>query len=99
MAACLKARGDTSIHSMTIGVCMLEMQQDDLEISAFASSEFVERVKKRSKKAGILRGHQLASSMLWLRPQELIWSNVVNNYLLGNDPPEFDLLYWMEIPV
>jgi polyhydroxyalkanoate synthase len=94
MAACLKARGDDSIHSMTIGVCMLEMQQHDMEMSAFANAEIFERVKKRSQKAGILRGHELALSMLWLRPQDLIWSNVVNNYLLGNDPPEFDLLYW-----
>ena len=94
MAACLKARGDNSIHSMTIGVCMLEMQQHDMEMSAFANQEVFERVKKRSKKAGVLRGHELALSMLWLRPQDLIWSNVVNNYLLGNEPPEFDLLYW-----
>jgi polyhydroxyalkanoate synthase len=94
MAACLKARGDNAIHSMTIGVCMLEMQQHDMEMSAFSNPDVFERVKKRSKKAGILRGHELALSMLWLRPQDLIWSNVVNNYLLGNEPPEFDLLYW-----
>jgi len=94
MAACLKARGDDSIHSMTIGVCMLEMQQDDMEVSAFASPAVFKQVKKRSTKAGVLRGHELALSMLWLRPQELIWGNAVNNYLLGNEPPEFDLLFW-----
>jgi poly[(R)-3-hydroxyalkanoate] polymerase subunit PhaC len=94
MAAYLKARGDNSIHSMTIGVCMLEMMQHDMELGAFANEEVFERVKRRSNKAGILRGHELALSMLWLRPQELIWGNVVNNYLLGNEPPEFDLLYW-----
>lgn len=94
MAACLKARGDQSINSMTIGVCMLEMQPQDMELSAFASPALFERVKQRSRKAGILRGHELALSMLWLRPQDLIWHNVVNNYLLGNEPPEFDLLYW-----
>lgn len=94
MAACLKARGDDSIHSMTIGVCMLEMKQHDMEMSAFATGEMFERVKRRSQKAGILRGHELALSMLWLRPQDLIWSNVINNYLLGNEPPEFDLLFW-----
>ena len=94
MAACLKARGDESIHSMTIGVCMLEMQRHDMEVSAFASPAIFEQVKKRSKKLGVLRGHELALSMLWLRPQELIWGNAVNNYLLGNEPPEFDLLFW-----
>ena len=94
MAACLKARDDQSIHSMTIGVCMLEMMRHDMEMGAFATEEVFERVKARSKKAGILRGHELALSMLWLRPKDLIWNNVVNNYLLGNQPPEFDLLYW-----
>ena len=94
MAAYLKVIGDTSINAMTVGVCMLEMQRDDMEMGAFAGPQVIERVRQRSQKAGILRGHELALSMLWLRPQELIWSNVVNNYLLGNSPPEFDLLYW-----
>ena len=94
MAACLAARDQRAIHSMSIGVCMLEMQKQDMEMSAFASDEVYERVKARSRRAGILRGHELALSMLWLRPGDLIWHNVVNNYLLGNEPPEFDLLYW-----
>lgn len=94
MATYLKEIGDRSIHSMTVGVCMLDMQSDDMEMSAFASDDVFERVKQRSAKAGVLRGHQLASSMLWMRPQDLIWANVVNNYLLGNEPPEFDLLFW-----
>jgi polyhydroxyalkanoate synthase len=94
MAAYLSAIGDESVNSMTIGVCMLDMQPTDMEMSAFATEEIMARAKQRSQKAGILRGHELAQSMLWMRPQDLIWDNVVNNYLLGNDPPEFDLLYW-----
>jgi polyhydroxyalkanoate synthase len=94
MAACLKARGDNSIHSMSIGVCMLEMMGTDAEYASFTNPAVIERIKKRSSKAGILRGHELAISMLLLRPQDLIWGNVVNNYLLGNKPPEFDLLFW-----
>ncbi|MEH6581195.1 MAG: alpha/beta hydrolase [Halioglobus sp.] len=94
MASSMKGRGDNSIHSMTIGVCMLDLQRTDMEMTALAGPEVYEKVKKRSRKAGILNGHQLATSMLWLRPQDLIWGNVVNNYLLGNEPPEFDLLFW-----
>lgn len=82
------------IHSMSIGVCMLDIQPEDKEFGAFANKTTLTAVKKRSKRAGILRGHELALSMLWLRPNDLIWSNVVNNYLLGNDPPSFDLLFW-----
>jgi polyhydroxyalkanoate synthase len=94
MAACMKARGDRSIHSMSIGVCMLEMASTDAEYASFTTPKMIQRIQKRSAKAGILRGHELAISMLLLRPQDLIWGNVVNNYLLGNSPPEFDLLYW-----
>ncbi|CAN0602667.1 unnamed protein product, partial [Ectocarpus sp. 12 AP-2014] len=61
---------------------------------AFASEELYDRVKRRSAKRGILHGHELATSMLWMRPGDLIWSQVINNYLLGEEPPEFDLLYW-----
>lgn len=82
------------LHSMTIGVCMLEIRPEDAEFGAFGNSATLKAVKKRSRKAGILRGHELALSMLWLRPNDLIWGNVVNNYLLGNDPPAFDLLFW-----
>lgn len=94
MAAYLNARGDKSIHSMSIGVCMLEMHGTDAEYASFTSPAMVDRIRKRSLKAGILQGHELAISMLLLRPQDLIWGNVINNYLLGNEPPEFDLLFW-----
>lgn len=94
MAAYLSAKADKSIHSFTVGVCMLAIEKQDMEMSAFVNQQTFDRVKRRSAKAGVLRGHELASSMLWLRPRDLIWGNVVNNYLLGNEPPEFDLLYW-----
>ncbi len=82
------------IHSMSVGVCMLSVEPEDQELGAFSSEATFEAVKRRSRKRGILRGHELALAMLWLRPKDLIWGNVVNNYLLGNDPPAFDLLYW-----
>ena len=94
MAAHLHAIGDQSIFSMTIGVCVLEAQPTDMELGAFASDSTLRAVKQRSMKKGVLRGHELALSMLWLRPNELIWGNVVNNYLLGNDPPAFDIFFW-----
>lgn len=94
MAAHLDAIGDQSIHSMTIGVCILEAKATDMELGAFANEATLRAVKKRSMKKGMLRGHELALSMLWLRPNDLIWGNVVNNYLLGNEPPEFDIFFW-----
>ena len=94
LAACRNSRGDNSIHSMTVGVCMLDMQRTDTEMGALLTPDIYKRVKKRSTKKGVLSGHELALSMLWLRPKDLIWGNIVNNYLMGNDPPVFDLLYW-----
>jgi len=94
MAAHLHAIGDQSINSMTIGVCVLEAKASDMELGAFASESTLRAVKKRSMKKGVLSGHELALSMLWLRPNDLIWGNVINNYLLGNEPPEFDIFFW-----
>src|SRR4029079_19669192 len=47
-----------------------------------------------SAKKGYLDGRDLASVFLWLRPNDLIWPYVVNNGLLGKEPPAFDILYW-----
>ena len=43
---------------------------------------------------GYLDSHSMATLFKMLRANDLIWSNVINNYLLGKEPPAFDLLYW-----
>lgn len=94
LAGHLKATGDKSIHSMTIGVCVLEMEATDSDMSAFSGQTAINAARERSRKAGILRGRDLARTFNWMRPNDLIWSYVVNNYLMGNSPPAFDILYW-----
>jgi polyhydroxyalkanoate synthase len=42
----------------------------------------------------VLEGEELARAFAWLRPNDLVWSYWVNNYLLGNDPPAYDVLAW-----
>ena len=44
--------------------------------------------------AAMVDGHELARMFAWMRPNDLIWNYWVNNYLLGNQPPAFDILYW-----
>jgi polyhydroxyalkanoate synthase subunit PhaC len=50
--------------------------------------------KQTSQARGVLDGHDLARMFAWMRPNDLIWNYWVNNYLLGNAPPAFDILYW-----
>ena len=47
-----------------------------------------------SRAKGVLDGRSLGSVFTWMRPNDLVWNYWVNNYLLGNDPPTFDILAW-----
>ena len=59
-----------------------------------ASRRAVEAAGSRSQRAGVLAGEDLAKVFAWLRPNDLVWNYWVNNYLLGQNPPAFDILYW-----
>jgi polyhydroxyalkanoate synthase len=60
----------------------------------FVTPESVAAAKRASQLAGVVEGHELARMFAWMRPNDLIWIYWVNNYLLGNAPPAFDVLYW-----
>jgi polyhydroxyalkanoate synthase len=94
LMAHLHALDDTSIHSLTLPVCVLTQAQEDSDLTLFVNDSSIEASRKKSKKEGVLRGRELAKVFNWMRPNDLIWSYVVNNYLLGNKPPAFDILYW-----
>jgi polyhydroxyalkanoate synthase len=90
----LAARRSTTIKSFTLKVCILDPQKDDSEVGLFVTEEAIEAARRHSRRKGILAGDELSKSFAWLRPNDLIWNYVVNNYLLGEDPPPFDILYW-----
>ncbi len=90
----LAARKSDIVNCFTLQVCILDPQKEDSEVGLFVSDAAIEAARKHSRKKGILAGDELSRSFAWLRPNDLIWNYVVNNYLMGNDPPPFDVLYW-----
>ena len=63
-------------------------------VTALMDKEAVTAAVQRSRRKGFLDGAQLAEVFAWLRPNDLIWNYWVNNYLVGQPPPNFDILYW-----
>jgi len=90
----LAARNDDRVKCFTLQVCVLDTRRSDSEIGVFLTDNAIEKARSRSQKAGLLKGKELAKSFAWMRPNDLIWNYVVNNYLMGDQPPAFDVLYW-----
>ena len=90
----LKALKDDRINSATLMVCVLHPQRNDSEAGALVSEHGIKLARERSAKKGILEGSSLARTFAWLRPNDLVWNYVINNYLHGEDPPAFDILFW-----
>ena len=90
----LAARGDNRVNCFTLMVSVLDGKKTDSDIGLFVTDEAIEAARRHSKRKGILAGDELARMFAWMRPNDLIWNYVVNNYLLGEDPPPFDVLYW-----
>jgi len=90
----LAARGDNRVNCFTQMVSVLDGKKTDSEIGLFVTDGAIEAAREKSRKKGILTGEELARSFAWMRPNDLIWNYVVNNYLLGDAPPPFDILFW-----
>jgi polyhydroxyalkanoate synthase subunit PhaC len=85
------ALGD--VASLTLLVCALDNERAGT-VAALAGREVAAAAVAESARKGYLDGRALAGVFAWLRPNDLIWGYVVNNYLLGKKPPAFDVLYW-----
>jgi polyhydroxyalkanoate synthase len=91
--AWMAKRGDTRIRSATFMVSMLDFQEAG-ELGVFIDEEQLKSLEDKMKTKGFLEGSDMAATFNMLRANDLIWSFVVNNYLMGNEPFPFDLLYW-----
>ncbi len=90
----LRARKDDRVNSATLMVCVLQPERTDSEVGALVSDNGIKLARQRSAEKGILDGSSLARMFAWLRPNDLVWNYVINNYLHGEDPPAFDILFW-----
>jgi polyhydroxyalkanoate synthase subunit PhaC len=91
--AYMEAKGDDRIKTATFFVTMLDFQEAG-ELGVFIDEEQLQLLEDKMNKRGYLEGSEMATTFNMLRANDLIWSFVVNNYLMGNDPFPFDLLYW-----
>src|SRR4029079_3817728 len=91
--AVLAARGDRRVASATFPVTVIDMSQLGM-VGMFASEKTIASSIQGSADAGILSGSEMGRVFAWLRPNDLVWNYWVNNYLMGNAPPAFDVLYW-----
>jgi polyhydroxyalkanoate synthase len=89
----LAAQEDKLIHSVTFLVTVLDSNVDST-MGLFATKETIAAAKQASRVKGVIDGQEMARVFAWLRPNDLIWNYWVNNYLIGNDPAAFDVLYW-----
>ncbi|HEV8096624.1 MAG TPA: alpha/beta fold hydrolase [Burkholderiales bacterium] len=95
LLAHLAARGERKVHSATVAVCVLDMAvAQGTTAGMFVTPETILAAKSASQLAGVVEGRELARMFAWMRPNDLVWNYWVNNYLLGNSPPAFDVLYW-----
>lgn len=90
----LAARGDETINSLTFVVTALDLQADVNDFTAFMGKPALRVAQQQMDAHGYLDSHSMMTMFEIMRANDLIWSNVVNNYLLGKEPPAFDLLYW-----
>ena len=91
--AYMAVKKDTRIKTATYFVTMTDFEEAG-ELGVFIDEEQLQGLEERMEKRGFLDGREMATTFNMLRANDLIWSFVVNNYLLGQEPFPFDLLYW-----
>jgi polyhydroxyalkanoate synthase len=87
----LAAKADERVASATLLVTVLDTEAPTL-LGQFASRSGVAATIQKSKAKGVLEGSEMARVFAWLRPNDLVWLFVANNWVMGNRPPAFDIL-------
>ena len=91
--AVLAARGEKPVASATLLTTFLDFSDTGV-LDVFIDEASVKVRETEFAQGGLMQGRDLASTFSFLRPNDLVWNYVVGNYLNGQTPPPFDLLYW-----
>ncbi len=91
--AWMATRGDRRVKSATFFTTLLDFA-DVGDLSVFIDDEQLALMERHMQRLGTLEGKHMGNAFNLLRENDLLWSFVVNNYLLGREPPAFDMLYW-----
>jgi polyhydroxyalkanoate synthase len=91
--AVLAQRDKKPVASVTLLTTLLDFTDTGV-LDVFIDESFVKYREMEMGKGGLMKGQDLASTFSFLRPTDLVWNYVVGNYLKGETPPPFDLLYW-----
>ena len=91
--AVLAARGEKPVASATFLTTLIDFTDTGV-LDVFIDEGFVKYREGQFAKGGLMKGKDMASTFSFLRPNDLVWNYVVGNYLKGETPPPFDLLYW-----
>jgi polyhydroxyalkanoate synthase subunit PhaC len=89
----MAARGDERVNAATFFTTQVDFEKAG-DLLVYVDEEQVNWIEQRMADKGYLPGKRMADAFNLLRSNDLIWSCVVNNYLLGKEPMPFDLLYW-----
>ena len=93
MLAFMAEKGDTRVKAATFFVTMTDFSEPG-ELGVFIDDDQLAKMDEQMERTGYFDGSSMAEAFNLLRANDLIWSFVINNYLMGKDPFPFDLLYW-----
>ena len=89
----LAQTGRPLVHSASYGVTLLDFD-GEAPIGAFSAPRLLELTRHDSRRRGVISARSIGTVFAWMRPHDLAFNHVVNNWLPGDDPPVFDVLAW-----
>jgi polyhydroxyalkanoate synthase len=93
LLAYMAAHNDKRVNAISYAVTLLDWSTPSM-MGMLQSKTVINLARRKSRRKGIISGQDLGGIFAWFRPNELVWNYWVNNYLMGQAPPSFDILAW-----